>query len=375
MRLKLLIVALIVFSFVLLVSTFYFYFESQNWREQAELLENENMQINNTLKQTQSALETEQETSEFLRSELSDTEDALNQTNNSLNKCRQDLEAETELYEECTSQKKQLTDFISETVVELDNLTAELDEFQNQIADSMSWFTLNSNIENLSFRMKYLVDKCTSGDEINAACIPFILVEEEGWGYKTEEGDHLLSFEEMIMNRGGDCEDWSLYFKGAFNYVKTQARNEKSLISVVPSSAGNTFQIYKEWHYLDATGRELGTTEDNLYVICYDSHCIVAITDQEIKNSSDIYKLRGAPALEPQDGQYMFTIGNIGAPDICEPGDCNYAVDIWIVITDDDIYDFHHNERWVGYKDYYQTAGYYREQIEEITDLMEEAAE
>jgi len=366
---------LAIFSFVLLLFNFYFYLDGQGWKQKAESLEDENMQLNNTLEKTQTALEEEEELSESLGIELADTKIVLEKTNYSLNQCYDDLDDETELFEECTSQKKQLTDFISETVVALDNLTAELDEFQNQIADSMAWFTLNSNIENLSFRMKYLADKCTSGDEINAACIPFILVEEEGWGYKREQGDHLLSFEDMIRNNGGDCEDWSLYFKGVFNYIKKETRNEKSLISVVPSSAGNNFQIYQEWYYIDAAGKELGTTEDNMYVICYDSHCIVAITDEEIKNSSDIYKLRGSPALEPQDGRYMFTIGDIGMPDICEPEDCNYAIDIWIVITDDDIYDFHQNEEWVGYKDYYQTAGDYKEQIETIADLMEQAAQ
>lgn len=361
-------------SVVLVILTIYFCLETQSWKEYAKLLEEENIQLNDTLKQTQSELEAEKETTISLTAEVADTTNLLNETNKSLNQCYSNLADETELYEECVVQKDQLTEFISETVVELDNLTAELDDFQNQIADSMAWFTFNSNIEKLSFRMKYLADSCTSGDEINAACIPFIMGKEEGWGFKSEASDRLLSLDEMVDNKGGDCEDWSLYFKGAFNYIKEEARNEKTLVSVV-SSYGNNFSIYRDWYYIDAAGKNVGTTEDNMYIICYDSHCIVAITDEEIKNSSDVYKLRGAPAIEPQDGKYMFTIGNIGAPDVCEPGNCNYAVDIWIVITDNDIYDFHYNEEWTGYQDYYEAAGHYKNQIETIADLLEEAAE
>ena len=367
-------IILSIISAILLISTVSFYLESSAWRSYAGALEDENAELNQSLDQRSSELEAEKETTKFLTGELGHMTSLLNETNASLVGCYGDLADETELYDECSVQKEQLTEFISETVVELDNLTAELDEFQQQVADSMSWFTFNSNIENLSFRYRYLADSCTSGDEINAACIPFIMVEEESWGYKREEGDHLLSFEEMIRNRGGDCEDWSLYFKGIFNYIKKEARNEKTLVSVISAAPGTNFNIYKDWYYEDATGRGVGTTEDNMYVICYDSHCIVAISDEEIETSEDVYKLRGAPAIEPQDGQYMFTIGSIGNPDICEPGDCNYAIDIWIVITDDDLYDFHYNGEWTGYKDYYDTAGYYKEKIGNISEIMEEAA-
>ncbi len=356
---------------ILAIFSVYLYIESGNLKAHTEALESENAELSADLGQAEDALEEEKKAVAALASELDSTNSLLLETNNSLGKCQQNLSTEITLYEECTEQRDELTQSLLEASSELQNISAELDGFQEQIADSMAWFKANSDIGNLSFRLRYLADKCTSGDEINAACIPFILQEEEGWGFKSEKKDRLLSLEEMVSNKGGDCEDWSLYFKAVFNYIKSEARNEKSLVSVVPSRTGGNFPVYKDWYYVDAAGKKVGTTEDNMYVICYDSHCVVAVTDEEVKNSSDIYKLRGAPAVEPQDGQYVFTIGGFGAPDICSPDSCNYAVDIWIVITDDDIYDFHYNREWTGYKDYYEKTEYYKEQIADITSLVE----
>ncbi|NYZ77232.1 hypothetical protein H0O02_02865 [Candidatus Micrarchaeota archaeon] len=223
----------------------------------------------------------------------------------------------------------------------------------------------------MSPRLQYLADKCTSNSEINAPCIPIAVKAEEGWDYKIDEGDRMLSLDDFALNKGGDCEDWSLYFKAAYNYLKQEDRPERDIVSAVPGM-GN-FRIYGDHYYADARGRDIGTTRDYAYVICYDSHCIIAVSGQEIKNSSDVYKLRGAPAVEPQNGQYMFTIGNLLAPDICSEEECSYY-DIWMIITDNDIYDFHYNWQWVSYRDYYDAASYYKNKIDAMESLIEEEA-
>ena len=359
------------FVFLTLVLLVYLLFETIYWRDHAETLEAENADLNNTLALTQDRLASEKAKSASLENELEATKQTLDETNNSLNQCLEDLAHETELYENCTERNEELIEFLYETKDELENLSAELEGFEEQIEDSMSRFIENSNIENLSASLRYQIDKCSSNTEINAPCIPIVMKNEKQWSYKREEVDKLLTLDEMVKNKGGDCEDWSLYFKAAYNYLKEQDRPERYLVSAVPGIGD--FQIYEDWYYPNAQGREVGTTNDNLYVICYDSHCIVAISDEEIENSEDIYKLRGAPAVEPQDGQYMFTIGNILAPDICTADKCDYY-DIWIVITDDDIYDFHYNQEWMGYSDYYDAAAYYKDRVDAIKELIEQTA-
>jgi len=347
----------------------YFYLESSSWRTYSEELETKNVNLNETLVLTESRLNNEIDS---LNSELETTKQNLNETGSSLEQCYSDLDERSSELEVCLSRNEELGEFLSETSDELENLSAQLDAFEAQIKQSMSWFTNNSDMDTLSMSFKYQVDKCTTNTVINAACIPIVMKEEKHWSYKRdEELDDLLSLEEMSLNNGGDCEDWSLYFKAAYNYLKAEDRPERYLLSVVPGIGD--FQIYGDHYYTGAEGKEVGTTDDYVYIICYDSHCIVAISDQKIKNSGDIYKLRGAPAIEPQNGQYMFTIGNLLAPDICSPQYCDYS-DIWIVITDDDIYDFHYNWQWTSYKDYHEAAVYYKQRVDAMKSLVEQTA-
>jgi len=359
------------FALLLLLFSIYFYLESARWKNYALELEDENSMLNRTLAGTEKALAAEKALSSSLASELQTTKENLTETRSSLAQCHFDLDEETQQLGVCLSRNEELSAFLLETSAELENLSDELAAFQDQVEQSMAWFTENSNFLNMSGSIKYQIDKCTSNSEINAPCIPIVMKEEKQWAYKREEGDRLLSLDEMVRGRGGDCEDWSLFFKAAYNYLREEDRPERYIVSAVPGT-GN-FRIYGDHYYADAEGRELGTTKDYIYVICYDSHCVVAVSGEEIKSAEDVHKLRGAPALEPQNGQYVFTVGNILAPDICSPEDCGYY-DIWIIITDDDIYDFHYNWKWVGYRDYYNAAEYYRSRVDAMINLIEETA-
>ena len=357
------------FATLLLLFSIFFYFETVKWKNISQELTSENAELNASLMHTEESLANETARANSLGSELESTKHTLDETGNSLNTCKSDLADETEQLGICLSRNEELAVFLTETKDELENLSGELGQFQMQIESAMSWFTENSNMDNLSASLRYQVDKCTSNTEINAPCIPIVMKEEKGWAYQVEEGDTLLSLEEMVRKKGGDCEDWSLYFKAAYNYLKEEDRPERYLVSAVPGT-GN-FQIYGDHYYIDAEGREIGTTKDNIYIICYDSHCIVAMSDVEIQNSSDLYKLTGAPAIEPQNGQFMFTVGSLLAPSICSDEGCDYS-DIWLIITDDDIYDFHYGWQWISYKDYHDAAGYYKSRVDAMISLVEE---
>lgn len=357
------------FAFMLIILLAYFLMESSKWYDYSKKTDAENARLNATLAVTQEKLANETYRSNTLYSELETTNATLKSTNSSLTGCKYNLTEKTDQLGVCTSRNEELTTFLLETKDELGNLSTELNSFQEQIQQSMSWFSENSNLSGLSPHLQYLVDHCTSNTEINLACIPVVMNIEEDWNYKLDQGDRLLSLEEFANNDGGDCEDWALYFKAAYNYLKKDGRPERKLVAVMPGSG--IFKIYGNHYYGDASAFNLGTSNENIYVICYDSHCIVAISGQEIKNSSDVYKLHGAHAVEPQNGQYMFDIGDIGAPDICSSENCGYN-DIWIVITDDDIYDFHYNQKWVCYGDYYELASYYKNNIDAMNTLIKE---
>jgi hypothetical protein len=352
---------------LLFIFAVFFYFESVKWRDYSKELENENAALNNTLAFTRELLANETALSASLGSELESTRQVLDETNSSLRQCHYDLAIEKEQLNVCLSRNEELNAFLVETSSELENLSTELGGFQEQIEESMSWFTENSNMANFSPSLRYQIDKCTSNTEINAPCIPIVMKEEKGWTYRLEEEDRLLSLEEIVNNRGGDCEDWSLYFKAAYNYLKGQDRPERYIISAVPGTGD--FRIYSDHYYADAEGREAGTTNDYVYIICYDSHCVVAVSNQEIKNSTDVHKLEGAIAIEPQNGQYVFTVGNILAPNVCTADDCSYS-DIWLIITDDDIYDFHYNWRWVSYRDFYEGTVRYKNRVDAMEKLL-----
>ncbi len=356
---------------ILLLVSLYLFSESSKWLNYSAELENKNAELNATLALTQDRLASERSHSATLENELEATKSTLIETNASLNQCYSDLEDETQQLGVCLSRNEELSTFLLKTKDELENLSAELRLFQDQIEQSMSWFIDNSNMEGMPLNLKYQIDKCTSNTEINAPCIPTVMKEEKQWAYKREEDDRLLSLDEMLINNGGDCEDWSLFFKAAYNYLREEDKPERYIVSAVPGRG--TFKIYDDYFYADAERKEVGTTEDNIYVICYDSHCIVAVSDHEIKSSEDVYNLDGAPAIEPQNGQYMFTIGSMLAPSICTPDECDYS-DIWLIITDDDIYDFHYNRRWVSYKDYYSAAAYYKEKVDAMSSLIEQTA-
>ncbi len=363
---------IILFSLLILllfVLTIYFFLESSKWYNYSKLLETKNAQLNETLIFTQQRLEEEKSSSAALRLELADTERILNDTTISLGNCTSELSKKEESLEGCMSRNTELISFLLETKHELQNLSSELSAFQEQINKSMSWFTENSNLANMSPRLRYLADKCTTNRKINAACIPVAVRIENGWDYKREEEDRLLSIKEFAENKGGDCEDWSLYFKAAYNYLKEQDRPERTIVSAV--SGMGDFKIYGNYYYASMVEKPVGTTEDNIYVICYDSHCVVAVSKFKIENSSDVYKLNGEPAIEPQTGEYVFTIGEASSPDICSEEKCDYN-DIWIIITDDDIYNFRYNWQWIGYKDYYNLVTYYKNKTETINAMISE---
>ncbi len=353
---------------IFLIATIVLAFDDLGLRSRVQGLEAENERMDSLLFKAQEDVEAERQKVYSLQDDLSETEAGLAATQASLASCNESYALLSGKHLNCTKENYLLTTSLSDTRDEIEDLSESLTNFEEEIAQSMEWFTDNSNTNSMATRLKMRSHECSQGDEVNLACIPLVMEEEEGWSYHVEPRDRLLSFDEMAWEGGGDCEDWSLFFKGTINYLRQRgAGKDQDLIAWQPGPG--SFTIYNGWYYENAAPRKVGTIDDNVYVICYDSHCVVAISPETIIDSSDIPKLEGSPAIEPQNGQYLFTIGDGFGHEVCSPSSCD-TDDIFIVITDDDIYE-HYNVGWLGYKDFLGMSVDYQLALAEYMEFID----
>lgn len=252
---------------------------------------------------------------------------------------------------------------------EAKTLLTKLDEYEEKINESMGWFSLNSNIENMNNSLKKSIqddiksecyrivfDEC----RIKTAC--FYLVNDEFYGlrYLTDvslykKNDKLASLEEFLSNKGGDCEDYSLFYKAQINYVLGKCKDKRIVLeSYFPSENGARYFVnFREtWFIRDVEVKELEQGNTYPYVVCYLTepslgHCVVAFSRYKINSSDQIYLLDGAELIEPQDGSYLGEIGK----EIRLPVNPNQINELMIVINNNDLYSFDENG-WTGYQDF-----------------------
>ena len=352
-------------AFIFLVLAVYFYGESESWKSRSSILSSEKATLEAELNLTTEELLDEREASAELEKQLSETEEELGQAYAELEACSSQLNLTQGLYSNCTAENEVLTGFLFQTRDELENLTYELWAFEAAINQSMDWFSLNSNIEILPRDIRSDISDCSNG-QINLGCIPYTMEKEHEWRYKKESGDRLISIQEITRKRGGDCEDWALFFKASYNYLKEQ-NGEKDLLSY-EMGYGNFF-VLPEWYRKGFDAKTIGTTDLYSYIVCYDSHCAAAFSPIKINNSDDIPLLEGSPVVEPQTGEFLFYIGQ-GGPRINRPENHSYQ-NIFIVITDDDIYEFY-DDGWRGYRDFYAFAEETEEKIQQVREKISE---
>ncbi|MCX8202565.1 MAG: hypothetical protein N3G74_02045 [Candidatus Micrarchaeota archaeon] len=253
---------------------------------------------------------------------------------------------------------------------EATTLLISLDKYAARINESMSWFSKNSNIDNIDSSLKtsleddlktecYKInfDECT----IKTACL--LLVNDEFYGLKYisdtslyGKTDKLSSLNEFLSNRGGDCEDYSLFYKAEINHILDKCRGKKIIIeSYIPIDNGKRYFINKRdtWYIRDAEAKPLKDGNIYPYVVCYLTepylgHCVVAFSKHKINESSQINLLEGAELVEPQDGSYLGEIGRTVRLPI-KPDQLN---ELMIVISDNDLYSYD-EDGWTGYQDFF----------------------
>ena len=295
-----------------------------------------------------------------LSSELADAENRLNET-------EKELEAKETSLEEYQD--------------EFNELAYEIETIEDSLDESLQWLSENSRMTpQMEYFIPYTSRNCEDKNRLNLACIAFFMERQIGFEYIYEEEDKLYSIDEMISNGGGDCEDYSIFLKALINDYK--ARGSDSELLAWRDGVGD-FLVYesseREWYYEDAAGITLGNIDKvHPVLFCYvtsysilrlEGHCMVALPEQQIESEKDLVLLEGAQTFEPQDGAYTGKIGREFY--MCYDGDydCGTIInDIFIVITDEDIYQFIDYE-WKSLDEQKQKIDSLKNDIKEISSL------
>jgi len=255
----------------------------------------------------------------------------------------------------------------------MDEVSAKIDSYKNEINQSLSWFHSNGNLEGgrVSFLKSPLANHCFQVNEgtctIRLPCLPFISEDQAGVTYISDyttsgKADELQSLEQVLKNGGGDCEDLSMLFAAQLRYLLEECGKQGATVSLDAMKA-DAYREYLiaygwDWVYKGFSSRPVGFYS-HVYVVCgllpenYETyqagrqasgHCVAALANQAINSASDIYPVLSSSILvEPQSGVYL---ANLAArPVLVLPQENATVLDnmsayVSIVITDSDLYSY-----------------------------------
>ncbi|PIN69596.1 hypothetical protein COV93_04950 [Candidatus Woesearchaeota archaeon CG11_big_fil_rev_8_21_14_0_20_43_8] len=306
---------------------------------------------------------------------------SLKKISDELNQSYESLAASHGTLKKKTDKLESEYDDLSTTYVnEFTDLMGNLTIFETHIQASIDWFRDQRDISELNEYRDVKLDlysDCLAYDEdscdIKLTCIPFTNSYKYNVIYKYDslnvnKSDFLQNLSEIWKNKGGDCEDTAFLFTAEYNYLVERCmklkydRKQIRIFSFQPSSGHNTFLTYhNKFYYSDTEPIEVTSFGTYMYPVCGQflgqstGHCVVALTDDAISSTSEIYpSLKDAALIEPQKGNYLSSIGSglVVYDDNEEIEQSNY---ISLMMTDDDIkyfYTYTGENRWLGYKEF-----------------------
>jgi len=240
--------------------------------------------------------------------------------------------------------------------------------FELRANDSMSWFRNNSRLGEQE-PVRIAEYWCVREDAFNYPCEVFYLKKYYSWGYAEDlYGDRLFSLEEILERKGGDCEDWSLFAKALLNRMKEGYGGENAFW-LMEKEGGKRFELFEEgngtlWYYPDMKKKEFGKLKDwQFLVVCHDSHCVNAFTNSSIEITPE--NLEFIHVFEPQNGEYVGEGKDFG---VCSESACDKNKNIWLFITDEDMYVF--EDSWESYGLY---SKYAEERKKGILEMLNRA--
>ncbi len=353
-------------------------------------------QANNVL-QSQLTKETQEheQTKLQLQSELS----GLSQENVELTENLDDLNSS---YAELDESHTFLEQRFEGLKTEVNDVIIKIQDYEDELQDSMQWFNDNSNLDILDSDYaikKYLETKCIMKSHgrcrIKTGCLFLINTEKMDLEYKydiqtSNEVDQLQSLNEFVDNDGGDCEDFSLFYKAEFNYLLDYCSDidESNIFLEAWVSADDIYDRYaldfnRNWFVIGAEEVDLPNNYIYPNIICgllpttsgsVSGHCVIAFTEQKITSTDNLDLLDKAPIIEPQTGHYMGLINDESSyiylltPSYYAEVKNTYGNPyIYEVITDDDLFLFSFDEEeWMSYSSFYEELSDKEEELRSI---------
>jgi hypothetical protein len=272
------------------------------------------------------------------------------------------------ILEEKFQEKIQENKILNESIISLENKNLTLLEeytyikndllnFKESINESMDWFKENSTIDVLNEKEKIEKEllkciECTSKNcYIKTACID-VFVNRRAFDieyiFDTETSsldDRLQPLQSFLDNKGGDCEDFSLFFTAQLRYL-IQYSLDKGKAPIIESFIdlkNNNYFIYQNWYYENSIEYRLNKEFIYPYIACgnlydiqkdeYGGHCVVLISKNKINNFEEINLLKDSYLIEPQTGRFIDFVEYNGFLE--EKNNFGY---IYYIITDNDFY-------------------------------------
>jgi len=151
-----------------------------------------------------------------------------------------------------------------------------------------------------NYLLQEVKDVCYKNNVLNFACAVYYLNEKENFHYILETDDKLETVREFLRNKGGDCEDYSLfYFKFLDEFYRTFGFNGITALKKGDSKV----ELYKEGNVIyyvpNATKFEIERVK-KLGILCFLlnstlGHCLLYVNDY---------------LLEPQNGMIVGRVLN-----------------------------------------------------------------
>jgi hypothetical protein len=307
-----------------------------------------------------------------------------------LARIRSDLSDLSRNHSRLSSDYDMLSDNYHVIQAEAKDTMSKIADYENELQSSIEWFGYNSKLRHDSAET-YLENKCLRKDDfdcsVKTGC--FYLVNQEyldlEYKYDTEtssETDKLQSLREFADSGGGDCEDYSLFFKAEWNYLTEDCEGMEIESWHFGDDPGKVYLDYNEgWYLSDAS--EI-TFEDYRYpnIVCgnmYDpntkrinGHCVIALTETVIRSSSDFDALDNAVLIEPQNGMYLGRVNRDSSDTyVIGQGHQYSRTDSSInrVITDSDFYLYSASyEEWQSYGQFLEELAEQRKALEVLVD-------
>ena len=212
---------------------------------------------------------------------------------------------------------------------EIQNLTSDLEKYNSELSNKLSWISSDASIKNFSeySNEKNLLSKCV-GEEINLGCVWYVIHDRLGMKYINDSifntSDTLFNLSEIYNHKGGDCEDLSLLFSASIRYLMDKY-NINKFNGWISGTGKYTIYSTSDRTYYISNANEKHFDARYLYITCFEKspkvgHCIVSFCKNKVRNYTDLYKCNN---IEPQDYGGFTNIGPIwlyiSSNDLCMP--------------------------------------------------------